>query len=428
MAWTQADWFLSILNIGDGRHDEFRSILIWFAAGMALALPLGIFMEVLRGLQRIAVANAVIMACSLVGFGLLVAALRGDWGFRNIVLVALGSTLAPHLVAGFTVSRYLPQLRLHWRLIRLGWIGRAMRFSASAYVILLSYMIMTKTDTLVLGTCLSLSAVTWYLPGAKLGELFSVVTKQLADTLQPAAAQLNALGDTAGVRRLLRQGLRYSVLLATPLFLVCLASLEPLLRAITGETHRFTETWWVACILVVWAYNFVITHNVFKRIAVMCGHEGRLVRIGLAEAALNLGLSVGLLLLFQSVLVVALSTLLASLVCGWGFLWRWAAEEAGCRPAEFARATLLGALRANLPLAALLAVAFNLPWFAASQPLWHWMGLWLVAGSTALAGLWLTGLLPAERQFVINRLKRVHPVTASAAGDPPPPIEERYAH
>jgi hypothetical protein len=82
----------------------------------------------------------------------------------------------------------------------------------------------------------------------------------------------------------------------------------------------------------------------------MCGHERRLMFLGVGEALLNLGLSIGLVVYYQNVICVAIGSLVSTLVFGWVFLWPWAAREAQLSGWKLARMVLGPAWLACLPL------------------------------------------------------------------------------
>src|SRR5262249_1351582 len=156
--------------------------------------------------------------------------------------------------------------------------------------------------------------------------MFASISQQLPDTLSPAAAHLHARGDRLVLQQLLVDGTRFTVMLSTPLYLVSAFSMTGLLRLLTGEAHP--TTFWVGQIRLFWSYTTVVTQSVSKRIYMMCGHERRLMVLGVGEALLNVVLSIGLVVYFRSVTGVALGSLISTLIFGWCFLWPWAAREA----------------------------------------------------------------------------------------------------
>jgi hypothetical protein len=129
----------------------------------------------------------------------------------------------------------------------------------------------------------------------------------------------------------------------------------------------------------------------------MCGHEKRLMWLGLGEAGMNLALSVTLVLMFKSVLCVALGSLVATCFFGWVFIWPWAAKEAGIGSWKLARAVLFPAWVACWPLIGLFSIIRSLPKASASDS----PGLFLLegalAGVVAAIGLWKLGLDDDER-------------------------------
>ena len=394
---------IRLFQVTPAHRDEFREILTFFLAAMGIGLPLGIFPEILRGQQRIHTANNIAMVGAVAGFASQAIVLHFDYGLKVIILVTLTCTLLPHLIAAVLALANMPKVKIRWSLFCPSLIGQTTRFSLYAYLITLSYMILTKTDQVVIGSFLTMSAVALYQPGAKAGEMFGTITRQIADALQPAAAHLHALGDRKGLQNLILSGIRFSIMLATPLYIGCAYYLDTLLELITGENVLFSETWWVGQVLILWSYSFIITHNVYKRIAVMSGKEKVLVQIGLAEAGLNLGLSMGLIILFQSVLGVAVATLVSSLICGWGFLWGWAAQETAHTGWQLARKVLFRNWFSGVPLLVFLMGIECQSWFDTRENLTHWLGVVAASGIVAALGVWHIALTWEERETVRNR-------------------------
>jgi hypothetical protein len=129
----------------------------------------------------------------------------------------------------------------------------------------------------------------------------------------------------------------------------------------------------------------------------MCGHEKRLMWLGLGEAGMNLALSVALVVMFKSVLCVALGSLIATCFFGWLFIWPWAAKEAGIGSWQLARAVLIPAWVACWPLIGLISVIRLLPKLSASDS----FGLFAIEGTiaavVAAVGLWKLALDDDER-------------------------------
>lgn len=346
------------LICGDGMREEYVVVLRIFFIGMGISIPTAIFQEVLKGLQEIPALNKIMMIASGVNFGIQMWLLKNDGGMNLLVVSSVVVILGQSIFAAWYAFRRYPRLKLghHW--ISLNAILDAGRFGMSGYFILLSYMVVTRTDQLLLGSFVGLSAVAAYQPALKLGELFGILTRQISECLQPAAAYYNSLGLKDKIQTLLLNGLKWSALMASPVFIFCLFKIEWILQSITGLETIHSDTMIASIILLIWAYSFVLTHNVFKRIMVMTGREKSLVTLGLQEAAFNVILSLVCMKVFGGPVGVASGTLIASLVFGWGPLWQWACEELETSSWSLIRQTITPSILCQIP-GAILLICFN---------------------------------------------------------------------
>lgn len=406
-AWLVAGPVLELVNISSENLGEFRGVFIMFGLAMALSLPLSVFSEALRGRQVIWRVNQWTLIGLALNFVLLIAAVTWNWSFYTIAANALLCLVCPNIALIFFAFREIPQLRLSPWLFSRKMMAETSKFSGITYLVMVSYMLLTKTDQLVIGGMLSAAAIAIYQPGSKLGEMFGFATRQLAATLQPAAAHLQAAGDREGLRKLLVGGTRYSVLLATPLYLGFAFLLKPGLRLLTGLENPSPETLWTAQILIFWSYFFIFTHNVYKRIAVMCGHEKRLMWVGLGEAAMNLGLSILFVHLFDNVVGVAAATAIASMFFAVAFLWRWSCHEAEMSGLAFAKETLFGNWLGCGPLLVWLSFARWNPWFQYEDSYWLSAVVALVGMVVGVWGIWRLALRAEERAVASAKLARV---------------------
>ncbi len=331
----------------------FTLALTVFFCGMGLAFPLGMFPEMLKGQQRISLANYILLAGFLVSFGLVVVCVRNNWGLHILLLITLGCSMIAEVICGLFALHAMPHVKLRASLFSREMVHTTMRFSLFAYVTTLTTVILTRTDQLVLSTMLAVSAVGIYQAGAKIAEMFSSFALQIPDTLSPAAAHLHAKGDKGFLRELLVNGTRFSVMVATPLYLFCAFFLEQLLWILTDQKSN-AQTYWTGQILLFWGYTTILTQSVSKRIFMMTGHERRLMWLGVSEALLNLALSVALVAYFRNVVSVAVGSLVATFIFGWFWLWPWAAREANLSGWKLARTVLFPTWVACLPIVGII--------------------------------------------------------------------------
>ncbi len=326
--------FLSSMAVPVEKLDEFGAAYLVFFVGLAVMLPLGLFPEILRGLQRIDIANWVGTAATVLNFGFLYVGLRAGWSLPWLMAVSVVTTALPNLVAAAFVFRKLPSLSLSPRGFDWSAVRSQMGFSVAAYLITFSNMLMGKSDQLVISLTIGVAMVVIYQAGFKASEMLSLFSTQLQQALSPAAASLHAQGDVSGLRGLLLASSRLTFFLVTPCYLLAAAYLEPLIELLTGTNPVPRETFWVGQALLFATYSSQLTSGSSKRVLMMCGEEGKLLKISLVDAAANLILSIVLAYRF-GVLGVALGTMIPTTLVGWLWIVPFSVKRLGIRWKEF---------------------------------------------------------------------------------------------
>jgi len=401
---------VNLLGVSPANHDAFQSLLRVFLALTCVAFPFGVFPEILLGQQRVTTANLLSIASFTANFLAVAAVVHFRLPLTTLVVLTLLSIIGPNALAGWLALRRLPGVRLAPALFRRRALLETGRFGLYATLNVLGTTLRQKTDQPVLGTVLGVAAVAPYQAGGRIGEMFGLLTRQIADLLAPTAALLHARGESPALRQLLLDGLRFSTLAATPLYVATAISMTPLLRLLTGIAHPAPEMWWTGQLLLAWYYSTTLTHWVYRRIFLMAGQERRIVRQLLWEAGANLLLGILLTATFRSILGVAVGALVPTIGFGWGVLWGWNAREAGLSRTELFLRTVVPAWKACLPLLGVAAILHSLPGHANAMPTPGRSLLeFLLLGMAAVAGMAWLGLGPRERTAIRARLREVLP-------------------
>ena len=308
--------FLSRMGVLAADRSEFGNAYVVFFIGLAVMFPLGLFPEILRGLQRIDIANWVGTFSTVLNFGFLYWGLTAGWNLSVLMGISVATSAFPNLIAAVIAIRRLPGISLSpryfdWRTVRV-----QMGFSIAAYLITFSNMLMAKSDQLVISLTIGVAMVAVYQAGFKMSEMLSLFSVQLQQVLSPAAAAMHAMGDKAGLRKLLLSSSRLTFFLVTPCYLLSAVYLEPLIRLLTGMASVPGETWWVGQALLFAVFSSQLTSGCSKRVLMMYGEERRLLVISVSDALANVTLSVILAFKF-GVLGVALGTMIPTTLVGW---------------------------------------------------------------------------------------------------------------
>ena len=309
--------FLARMGVA-AQREEFGQAYSVFFIGLAIVFPVGLFPEVLRGLQRIDLANWVGILNTFLNFVLLYWGLTAHWSLPVLMSISVSTSILPNFIAAIFAVRRLPGISFSPRLFEWRAVRAQMGFSITAYVITFSNILLSKSDQLVISLTLGVAWVAVYQAGFKMGEMLGIFSSQLQQVLSPAAAALHACGDDSGLRHLLLRSSRLTFLLVTPCYLLSAVYLEPLIGLLTGMPSVPTSTWWIGQALLLTIYSSQLTSGCSKPVLMMCGEERRLLVMSLTEAAANVLLSV--ILVYQiGVLGVAVGTMMPTILVGW--LW-----------------------------------------------------------------------------------------------------------
>lgn len=351
------DGFLTHVDVTADDRQDFEQAYLVFFIGMAVMFPLGLFPEILRGLQRIDLANWVSVGSVIINFIGIVAGIHLGWSFTVLMAIAVSTSALPNIVAAFMAMKRLKGVSLapkhfEWKAVR-----SQMSFSVAAYIIAFSNLLMAKSDQLVLSMTLGVSAVAIYQAGYKMGEMLDLFSTQLQSALSPAAANLGSQGDKTGLIELLLRSSRLTFLLITPCYVLTACYLDVLIRLLTGLDEVPWETFWVGQALILAIYSSQLTNSCSKRILMMCGHEKPLLWISVGDALVNVALSVTLVLAFNlGVLGVALGTLVPTIVIGWFIVLPLTMKRLELSPARYIKFLGNETIRPILVFAAVLAV------------------------------------------------------------------------
>lgn len=405
LGWALAEPMMHWFGVPDERHGVFKPVAVVFFAGMALGFPLGVFPEVLRGLQRSDTVNRISMG-GLVANAIFVAlALHFHWGLMSVFVIALACVLIPDLIAGYAAFKAMPEVRLRPSLFRMSDLLSTGKFSLFAWANMISNLLRNKMDQVIVGGLVGLPAVALYQSGGKAGEMFGVITRQIADALSPAAAFLHADARVSALREMLMKGLRLTVLVAAPFYVGGALYLDLMVRLLTGLKQPEMETLAVGQILLFWYFHLSITHLVFKNMFMMCGHERRLMWQSLGEASLNIVLSVGLTMWSKSIIGVAAGSVLPTVYFGWFVLWRWASVEAAVGKWELFRLTAMRPILACVPMA-ITGILFRSifgPSFGHPEWVPSLIGM-AITGVAGALGVWFIALNSSERAAIAKKL------------------------
>ena len=378
-----------------------RVATLLVVVGIAARFPLGLFSNLLLGLQRFDLVNLANLVALVVYAGLVLAVLTQTGGLVLMAAFSLVAVIVRLALPLAWVPRELPDLRLSRGLVTRERVRRLTSFSADNFLIHIAGKVVFSADVIVVGAVLGAVAAGLYGVPAKLFALAAGIGTAAVNLLLPALSELEGAGDEAGQRRLLLTGLRASMGLMLVVGLPFVFLPDLLLEAWIGDADGFDVGRSAPVLgllggtLVLYQPVYVLTQYLVAR-----GRQRPLARALLAVVAVNLALSVALA---ETVGLwgVALATVVTEGIAALVVIPLLVGRGTGLDPAALARA----ALRPLVPaLAVALVVLVGLARAVDADTMLELALVGVVWTLSCGAALWAFGLDGAERDAVRRRI------------------------
>jgi len=211
-----------VFTIADEHIVEARRVIVVIGLDLALAYPCGLMFNVLKGFNRYDVRSAILIPALLVKAAGFYLVLRLGAGVVAMVLVQLAINLLSYLIATLWVFHHAPWIRANVRFRDRGVYRLLLVYGAFQFLALAADVVITYTDLIIIGSvvAMGMGSVTVYNIAAQLRTLPRNISAGLDSTLRPAASHLHALGDTAGLQRLLVMGGRIILVMLGGLYVL----------------------------------------------------------------------------------------------------------------------------------------------------------------------------------------------------------------
>lgn len=288
--------------------------VILVSASLALTLPLNAFSAVVVGKQRYGLLCATDLVVLLCKAGGTVWVLEQGHGLLGLAWVTVGADALEMTVKAAMAFRIEPGLRLAPRLADRARCRELLRYGGAALLVSLAQLVIWRTDSLVIGAVLGAEAVALYAFGAKLPAYARSLTTAASRVLTPAATRLDALGDRAGLLRMLARASRSMLVVGGAMFAYLAVAGEPFLARWAGPDFRGEAV----AVLVALSVSAVgpVAAQPFEAVLYGAGRVRLLGVLSIVEAVGNLALSLALVRP-MGLLGVALGTAVPAVLVRW---------------------------------------------------------------------------------------------------------------
>lgn len=274
-----------------GNPGDVLPFMLLMLANLAATLPLSVFPSVLDGLERFAAKSAARIGLLAVRTGGIVYAVSEYGGLWPLAVVYTVGNLVEHAVMAGLCYRFLPGLRLRPGLIDRATLRQVRGYSADAFLAMLAGRVTVQTGAVVVGLLLPAGQVTVFATAARLVEYAKTLLRTITTTLTPGVSAMEARGDVAGVRRLFLAATRWVLYVVLPVNLGLWFFGRPFLVRWVPTVGADAVP---ALVVLSVTLTLGVAQSVASRVLYGLGRLRLFARLALAEAGLNLLLTLSL--------------------------------------------------------------------------------------------------------------------------------------
>jgi O-antigen/teichoic acid export membrane protein len=221
-----------IFRIPAELHLSVRWAIILTGTNLALTLSFGVFGGVLVALHRFALVSCVTVIQTLLRAVGVVWLLKSGHGILGLAIWEFTVVLLANATLAVLCFRIYPELRISLRRPDAAILRQFWNYSSYVFLIHCAMQLIYYTDNLVIGYYISAAAVTFYAIGGSLIEYLRQVVSSVTTVFLPLASSFEARGEQDQLRRLLIQGTRGSIVIASPIAV-----------ALFFRGHTFIQLW-----------------------------------------------------------------------------------------------------------------------------------------------------------------------------------------
>jgi O-antigen/teichoic acid export membrane protein len=385
-----------LLHLSPAQARAGRVLFLLMTAYGALSFPLRISLKALYGLQQMARANAITLVENLLSPAVAVTLLVFGIGLVALPLGSIAAGLCAAIAGLVVLRRVLPRLRISWRMASRAEAADLFTWSWLLWLNSLAVVVIYQTDNLVVAAGRGLVAATVYTLTSRLPLYALPVIAALGDSCLPAAVELFGQGRVDALRRAYLRLMRVTVAAALAVGVVSVSFNDAFMRLWVGSRNFGGGLLTLTFALILFYRTMMQSASI---VVIGSGRIRGVVFMSVAEAVLNLALSLWWVGRYGLLGVAAGTAVAGALTSGWYVTWV-VSRELGVDLREY---VFTGIIRPALGLVPAVATALALRDTGAAAT---WLGLAVSAaavGAVYAIAFFFTGLDRDEREALYAR-------------------------
>jgi O-antigen/teichoic acid export membrane protein len=272
---------------------QFRATTPWLllmvGAAVSLGFPLGVSSGVLEALQRFDVLGWTSIASTLARAALIIVALRHGYGLLMAAFITVALPLLSSVIRAVIAARLLP-VPMGMKYVDRATLGEMANFSAPMMIMIISYRLRFKSDSIIIGTFLSSVAITYFSIGSRIVDYAGEVVDNLAQIFAPMSSHSDALGDRDRLRKIFVAGNRFCAFTIFPISAVLIILGRSVIETWVGARY-VAQSYPVLLILLI-PTALILAQAASGRVLLGMNRHRTWAMVTLAEGIVNIVLSV----------------------------------------------------------------------------------------------------------------------------------------
>ena len=283
-------FFQDIFDIKSIPQAYLKNVIIIIGIDLAINLSFSVLEGTLKGLQRFLILNVVAIGVALIKNALLVYLLLNDYSLLSMALLQLSMTILKYSMQYIILKKNYQFLSLKISNVNRPTFRKIYSYSVYTFLIAIATKILFYTDSIVIGSLISVSQVTYYAIPMMIMENLEKLIWTVIFVFIPIISAQDATDGKNKNKALYITGTKYSLMLCAPVILVLFIAGDDFIGLWMGDDYA-SPSGDVLKILLV-GYLFALSQLIAQGILKGISRHKILAYILCAEAIANLVLSV----------------------------------------------------------------------------------------------------------------------------------------
>ena len=292
-----------------------REALLLSGLAATIVFPLGVFPEILVGLQKLYLRNYVIIISKIVelaGVILIFVLDQGLFKLLTFVMLVMGAT---QLVMMLCVFRSIPKFRIRFAFDKEAFKG-IFHFSASVYLISIGRMVWERGMFLLISIFCGLASVGIFQLGSRIPMLIQQISMPYVENLSPISALLHSRNRNSHLAQILLRSIRWVNFFAAGITVMVMIYAPRIILFLFNVESA--EADFICRLMVLFVYFLLVMRMIPEKFLTMAEEHSFLAKVQCLESAFFIVGSIGGLMIKSHVLVVVfamIATKLAGTLC-----------------------------------------------------------------------------------------------------------------